>query len=129
MNEKKMAVELKVSDQTVDPLHLNRAAEFLKAFMIGFNLKDAVALLRLDDLFIETFEIKDVKPLKGDHLSRAIGRINGQKGKTKIAIENSTKTRIVIAHSKIHILGKLFEILIFKDPIRIFSIREEQFVI
>jgi RNA-binding protein PNO1 len=108
MNEKKMCVELKVSAQTKDPLHLNRAAEFLKAFMIGFSIKDAVALLRLDDLFIESFEIKDVKPLKGDHLSRAIGRINGQKGKTKTAIENSTKTRIVIAHSKIHVLGKYF---------------------
>ena len=100
-----MNVELKVSEKTEDPLHLNRAAEFLKAFMIGFEIKDAVALLRLDDLFIETFDIKDVKPLKGDHLSRAIGRITGQKGKTKIAVENSTKTRIVVANSKINILG------------------------
>ena len=89
MNEQKMCVELKVSDQTKDPLHLNRAAEFLKAFMIGFTIKDAVALLRLDDLFIESFDIKDVKPLKGDHLSRAIGRINGQKGKTKIRSKNT----------------------------------------
>ena len=101
-----MSVEMKVSDKTKDPMHLTRATEFIKAFMLGFNLKDAVALLRLDDIFIQSFDIKEVKPLKGDHLSRAIGRINGQKGKTKVAVENSTKTRIVVAGSKVHILGK-----------------------
>lgn len=116
-NVKTRCVEMKTSAETLDSGALAKGADFVQAFAMGFEVQDAVALLRLDDLFVESFEVKDVKALHGDHMSRAIGRITGQGGKTKYAIENATRTRIVVADQRIHVLGSFQNLKIARDAI------------
>ncbi|OJJ48009.1 hypothetical protein ASPZODRAFT_141556 [Penicilliopsis zonata CBS 506.65] len=117
MNMKNKAVELRNSRFTTDTGALQKGEDFIRALAYGFDVDDAIALLRLDDLYMETFEIKDIKTLQGDHLSRAIGRIAGKDGKTRFAIENATRTRVVVAGSKIHILGGFQDMKMAREAI------------
>ncbi|CAK9157838.1 unnamed protein product [Ilex paraguariensis] len=116
MNLKARKVELK-TDQTHPTSVTSKMCCFVHTFMLGFDVIDVVAVLLMDELYVESFEIKDVKTLRGEHLSRAIGRLFGKGGKTKFAIKNSTKTRIVIADTKIHILGSFANVKIARDSL------------
>jgi RNA-binding protein PNO1 len=117
MNLKQRAVELRTSDRTRDRTALQRGYEFVEAFLLGFAVEDAVALLRFDDLRIDSFEVQDVRRLQGDHLARAIGRVAGTGGRTKFAIENACRVRIVLAGPKIHILGGHMQVRLARDAI------------
>ncbi|KAJ1662367.1 pre-rRNA-processing protein pno1 [Coemansia sp. RSA 1813] len=117
MNPKTRVIEIRTCAETEDVGAIQKAADFVRAYCLGFTAEDSLALLRMEDLYLESFEIKDVKTLNGDHLSRAIGRIAGKDGKTKYTIENATKTRIALADSKIHILGTFQNIKIARDAV------------
>lgn len=52
MNIKNKAVELRNSKFTNDPGALQKGEDFLKALTLGFDVDDAIALLRLDDLYV-----------------------------------------------------------------------------
>ncbi|KAK4459027.1 hypothetical protein QBC42DRAFT_275308 [Cladorrhinum samala] len=118
MNVKEKRVELRSSKFTQSNDSLQMGADFVSAFAMGFDIDDAIALLRLDSLYIQSFDIKDVRQTLGqDALGRAIGRIAGKDGKTKFAIENATKTRIVLAGSRVHILGAFENIGMARESI------------
>lgn len=59
MNTKVKCVEMRSCENTEEVSALQKSEEFLRAYMCGFDLQDAIALLRLEDLYLETFEIKD----------------------------------------------------------------------
>jgi RNA-binding protein PNO1 len=63
MNTKIKCVELRTCEQTEEVSALQKSQEFLKSFMCGFDIQDSIAMLRLEDLYLETFEIKDGKYL------------------------------------------------------------------
>ncbi|KAM6545194.1 hypothetical protein CsatB_025930 [Cannabis sativa] len=118
MNLRAQKVELKTRKDTPDITNLQKCADFVQAFMLGFEVIDAIALLRLDELYVESFEIKDVRRLSGKaQLSRTIGRVAGKGGKNKFEIENGSTTRIVVADHKIHILGSFANIKIARSAI------------
>lgn len=58
-NVKSRNVEIRnpVPDSAVGSQHLQKAADFVKAFVYGFEVEDALALIRLDNLFVESFEV------------------------------------------------------------------------
>ncbi|KAH9440439.1 hypothetical protein MJO28_016363 [Puccinia striiformis f. sp. tritici] len=119
MNVGSKRIEIKSSKHTLSPASstITKAVNFLQCFNLGFAVEDALALLRIEEIYIESFEIKDVKALTGDHLSRAIGRIAGKDGRTRFTIENASRTRIVLADTKIHILGSFAAIRIARDAV------------
>lgn len=58
-NVKSRNVEIRnpVPHDAIGSQHLQKAADFVKAFVYGFEVEDALALVRLDNLFVESFEV------------------------------------------------------------------------
>lgn len=116
MNLKTKRIDLRTCPETENSAFLDRAALLIKAVLIGFSVEDVIFVLK-EDAYLYSFEIYEVKMLKGDHLNRAIGRIIGRNGSTKRAIEATSKAKIAVIDTKVHILGDTENIDVAKDAI------------
>merc|ERR1719361_2643804 len=56
-NLKTRNVEIRTGKETENISNVQKAADFVRAFVLGFEVDDALAMLRLDDLFLDSFEI------------------------------------------------------------------------
>ena len=45
-------------------------SDVVEALILGLEVNDSLALLWLDDLFLDSFEVTDVKDLKEDHFDK-----------------------------------------------------------
>lgn len=55
------SVEIRTLPSTKDKISIQKAADFVRAFILGFGVEDSLALIRLDEMFLESFEIQDGK--------------------------------------------------------------------
>jgi RNA-binding protein PNO1 len=117
MNLRTQSIDIRSCKETKDMGLLERSAQFVRAIVLGFSVEDSLVLIKMGDVFLDSFDVCDVKRLKHDHLSRALGRIIGKDGKTKGVIESSSKTRIVVNEGQVHILGSVENINVAKDAV------------
>ena len=104
-NTKLGCIELMTDASTKNANAMQKAIDFITAINAGFEIGDALSLVRLEDIFMDVFDVTDIKLMEGDNLSRAVGRIAGKGGQIKFTIENATRTRISLTGTKVHILG------------------------
>ncbi|KAH9385236.1 RNA-binding protein PNO1 [Nematocida major] len=105
MNLARKCIEIRTCKETLSPVSIQRAEEFITAVTLGFSPEDALTILRDDTLYVNCFSLEDVRILRHSHIGRAIGRVAGTKGKIKNNIELITETRIVIEDKNIRVLG------------------------
>lgn len=60
-NVSSKCIEIRNPPSSMDKSSIQKAADFIQAFLLGFEIEDALALIRLDEMFLETFEIQDGK--------------------------------------------------------------------
>lgn len=115
MNFMKKQIDIRTCELTEDSSYLNRVEQFLKAIITGFSIEDSLAILKFPDVFLDNFNIHEVKILKNLHIERAIGRMIGRDGKTKTTIESLSRCKSLIKDSEVYLLGPTENTRIARD--------------
>ncbi|KAI5192244.1 RNA-binding protein PNO1 [Nematocida minor] len=117
MNLTTKSIDIRTCKETLTPVAIQRAEEFITAVTLGFSPEDALSILRDDTLYVNCFSLEDVRIIKNSHIGRAIGRIAGRKGKIKNNLEIISHTRIVVEDKSIRVLGTAENIALARTAI------------
>jgi ribosomal RNA assembly protein len=114
----KINVDSKEGDVTIsskDSLRIYMVKEIIKAIGRGFSPEISLHLIKQDAL-LDIINIMDYTKNK-NHLPRLKGRIIGEKGKSRRAIENLTETDISVYGKTVGIIGNAENVTIAKRAI------------
>lgn len=101
--------EGEVSVSGTDPVGLFSARDIIKAVARGFNPEKALLLLK-QDYCLEIVNIGDYSGKSRNKMMRLKGRVIGQEGKTRRAIETLTATDISVYGKTVCIIGNSFNV-------------------
>ncbi|TDG42988.1 hypothetical protein AWZ03_010573 [Drosophila navojoa] len=101
---KALYVELSVTPETPKVACLIKGAEFFKAFIYGFELKDALQLLYIDNTFLDSFRLPSVEMLNPESIYSSYAFLSSV-GETKFIIERTTRSRIVLVEDTVYVIG------------------------
>ena len=88
----------------VPPINLLKAKDFITAISYGFNPDKAFRVLDPDQMLV-VIDLKEYVGDKPHHIQRILGRIIGEKGKTKRTIEEYTGVYLSIHDHYVAIIG------------------------
>lgn len=117
MNLAERVINIRTCQETLSPAAIQRGEEFLRAVTYGFSVEDALSVLRMDSVYVDCFEIEDVRMLRHGHIGRAVGRIAGTGGKIKRNLEQASQTRIVLEDKNIRVLGAFENIQLVRTAV------------
>ena len=113
--EKELKAKINVSSDGVveykstDPLLELKLGYILKAVGRGFSVDDALALMD-DEYTLEIISIEEFAGKRKSGIERCRARVIGTDGSVKMAIEDATKTKIIVYGKTVAIIGKFDDV-------------------
>ncbi len=89
--------------------------DVVNAILLGFRYEDAL-LLEREDYALHVIDLKEYTD-KENHLTRIKGRLIGEDGRARRAMEHLSETRIVVGDRYVAVLGPIDNVFAARDAI------------
>ena len=116
--EKTGNVTLKIEDLRIiisgKSLDVLKAYDVVRAMVLGFPKKEAFELFS-NNMQLIVYELKEVIP--DSQMKRVCGRIIGEKGKSKLKLQEMLNVNLLIKRERIGAIGKPMKLQILKEAL------------